>query len=216
VSERHPTEPSTETAPPHGFLADPPLTADVQALYDGDVEDVGYVMNLSRLWGHDPSAHESLFDLLGEAVAVAGLSFRQRGLLVSATASTIGDSYCSLAWGNRLAAAASPDVAASVLTGADDDPGLDATDRALVRWARAVVGRPARTTPEDLQPLRDAGFDDRQIFGITLFVSLRQAFSTVNGALGARPDSELVESAPHQVHTAVSYGRPAAAPAVHP
>ena len=38
-----------------------------------------------------------------------------------------------------------------------------------------------------MQALRDAGFDDAQIFAITVFVAARLAFSTVNDALGARP-----------------------------
>jgi hypothetical protein len=58
-----------------------------------------------------------------------------------------------------------------------------------------------------MQPLRDAGFDDQQIFAITLFVSLRLAFSSVNDALGARPDRELAESVPAPVRDAVTFGR---------
>jgi hypothetical protein len=46
---------------------------------------------------------------------------------------------------------------------------------------------------------------------MTLYVALRIAFSTVNDALGARPDRRLVEAAPAAVHDAVSYGRPTAA-----
>ena len=53
-----------------------------------------------------------LFALMDDMATAAGLSFRDRGLLVSAAASTMGDSYCSLAWGNRLAGASDADVAA--------------------------------------------------------------------------------------------------------
>jgi hypothetical protein len=60
----------------------------------------------------------------------------------------------------------------------------------------------------DVQDLRDAGFDETQIFAITTFVALRLAFSTVNDALGAAPDSELGRSMPGQVLSAVTFGRP--------
>jgi len=63
-------------------------------------------------------------------------------------------------------------------------------------------------TPHDVQALRDAGHDDTEIFAITLFVALRIAFSTVNDALGARPDPQLAAGAPEEVRTAVSFGRP--------
>ncbi|HYU02430.1 MAG TPA: hypothetical protein VEL02_01180, partial [Jatrophihabitantaceae bacterium] len=57
------------------------------------------------------------------------------------------------------------------------------------------------------QALRDAGYDDAQIVAITAYVALRIAFATVNGALGARPDHELNETAPAAVRDAVTYGR---------
>ena len=127
---------------------------------------------------------------------------------MSAAASTLGDSYCSLAWGARLATEVGDDTAAAVLTG--DDTGLDPTEQALARWARAVARDPNGTTAGDVQALRDAGFADDQIFGITAYVAARLAFSTVNDALGARPDAELVVAAPEVVRATVEWGRPPA------
>ena len=113
----------------------------------------------------------------------AGLSFRDRGILIAAMASTMGDSSCSLAWGGKLAGVADPDLAAGVLSGADE--GLSAAERALADWARRVTDDPNATTAADLDELRAAGYDDRQIVAITLFLGLRIAFSTVNDALGS-------------------------------
>ena len=79
------------------------MTPSAQALYDEDIADGGFVWNVSRLWGYQPETMEHLFDLMSEAFTPSGLSFRQRGILVAATASTLGDSYCSLAWGGKLA-----------------------------------------------------------------------------------------------------------------
>ena len=59
----------------------------------------------------------------------------------------------------------------------------------------------------DLNPLRAAGYDDAQIFAITVFVALRLAFATVNDALGVLPDRALLEDAPEPVRAAVTYGR---------
>jgi hypothetical protein len=43
---------------------------------------------------------------------------------------------------------------------------------------------------------------------MTVYVALRLAFSTINDALGARPDSAFRSSAPKAVLDAVDYGRP--------
>jgi SAM-dependent methyltransferase/alkylhydroperoxidase family enzyme len=192
-----------------GFLAEPATTPDVQRLYDDDLAELGYVMNVSRLWAQRPDLNVELFEVLGHATKAGQPTFRQRGILVSACASTLGDGYCALAWGKRLAGEAGDDVAAGVLRG--DDELLDDSDRALARWARRVTRAPNSTAAADVQALRDAGFVDEQIFAITVYIALRIAFSTVNDALGARPDRRLADSAPAPVRAAVTFGRPISA-----
>ena len=67
------------------------------------------------------------------------------------------------------------------------------------------------TTPrlEDVESLRSAGFNDAQIFAITVFTALRLAFSTVNDALGVGPDAALQAAAPGAVVEAIGFGRSA-------
>ena len=188
------------------FLGEPPVSPQVQALYDEDLADGGYVWNVSRLWAHQPDTLQALFGLMSQAFKASGLTFRQRGILVTAAASALGDSYCSLAWGGKLGHASAADTAAGVLTGGD--AGLTDQEKVMAGWARKVVRDPNGTTPADIQALRDAGLDDGQIFAITAFVALRLAFSTINDSLGAQPDAELAASLPQQVREAVTYGRP--------
>jgi uncharacterized peroxidase-related enzyme len=190
------------------FLHEPPVSPRVQALYDEDLADGGYIWNLSRLWAHQPETLKQLFELMSQAFTPSGLSFRQRGILVTAAASALGDSYCSLAWGSKLGTASDAAVAAGVLNGSD--AGLSDQEKAMAAWARKVATDPNATTPADIQALRDAGLDDGQIFAITSFVALRLAFSTINDALGTQPDAQLALSVPQQVREAVTYGRPAA------
>jgi uncharacterized peroxidase-related enzyme len=187
------------------YLSVPETSEEVQRLYDGDVADRGFVMNLSRIWAHRPQAKNDLVALVDLAADTGSLTVRQRAILIAAAASTLGDSYCSLAWGTRLSKTADADLAGAVLRG--DDGALDGAERALATWARQVARDPNGVAVADVQALRDAGFDDEQIFGITLFVALRLAFSTVNDALGASPDRQLAEDAPPQVRDAVDFGR---------
>lgn len=190
---------------PH-YLVDPDLTPPAQALLDKDVGELGYVMNLSRMWAHQPETNQGLFGLIDATIEAGGLSFRERGILVTACASTLGDSYCSLAWGKKLAAETDPATAASVLLGKDE--GLSPGEAAIANWARAITADPNGTDADDVQTLRDHGFSDAKIFAITVFVSLRIAFSTINDALGALPDGAYQSSVPPEVLAAVTYGRP--------
>ncbi len=189
-----------------GFLEEPPISPQAQELYDEDVAGSGYVRNVSRLWAYQPDTVKHLFELMSQVFRPSGLDFRQRGILVAAAASTLGDSYCSLAWGGKLSGASDPTLAAGVLNGSET--GLTDREKAMASWARKVVRDPNATTPEDIQELRDAGLTDQQIFAATAFVALRVAFSTINDALGASLDAQLVKSLPQAVTAAVTYGRP--------
>lgn len=193
---------------PSGFLDPPPVTTEAQRLFDDDMAELGFVMNASRLWAYQPATGEALFGLMRQAIAGARLSFRERGILVAASASAMHDSYCSLAWGSKLAAASDAATASGVLRGADDR--LTARERAMARWARKVAGAPNDTGAADVQELRDAGFGDDEIFAITVFVALRRGFATVNEALGTPPDAAYRTYAPPDVLDAVTYGRPIA------
>jgi uncharacterized peroxidase-related enzyme len=188
------------------FLEEPAASAQAQELFDEDLAEDGFVWNVSRLWAHQPDTLRQLFELMSQAFRASGLSFRQRGILVTAAASTLCDSYCSLAWGGKLAHATDADLAAGVLTGAD--AGLSDQEKAIAAWARKVAKDPNATTPADIAALRDCGLDDGQIFAVTTFVALRLAFSTINDSLGAQPDDRLARSLPPEVRAAVTYGRP--------
>jgi alkylhydroperoxidase family enzyme len=191
------------------FLSEPDETSPgVRRLYDADLADDGYVMNLTRVWAHVPEVTEAYERFVGSASAAAGeLSFRDKGVVIAAMAATLGDSYCATAWGARLAGASSPETSAAVLSGGDD-PGLDERERALARWARLITRDPSGASAGDVDELRAVGLTDPQIAGLTCYIAARIAFATVNDALGARPDRQLAEQAPEAVRAAITFGRP--------
>ena len=190
------------------FLDDAPHSLGAQRLFDNDVRGLGYVMNATKLWAHDPASLDGLSALLEHVTAAGSLTFRRRAVLVAACAAALGDSYCSLAWGSKLAGQTGAEVAERVLRG--DDAALDSTERALARWARQLARDPNSTTAADVEMLRAAGLTDAQIFATSVFVALRIAFSTVNDALGALPDQQLGAATPTAVRDAITFGRPIA------
>jgi uncharacterized peroxidase-related enzyme len=189
------------------FLPEAPESETSQRLFDADRDAHGYVWNFTRLWGWRPDFLEQFVALRLGLMEASTLTDRDFAVLVAATASTLGDSYCSFAWGEKLTKLSDADTAAAVLAGTPQPDGLNEREAALGEWARQVARDPNGTTAADVTSLRAAGLDDREIFDATFFISLRLAFSTVNDALGAAPDPQLVERVPAPVRRTVTYGR---------
>jgi alkylhydroperoxidase family enzyme len=174
--------------------------------YAEDVSARGYVMNLTRLWAWRPDVYDGFQELRTRLTKPSTLSPRELGVLVCGMAGGLGDSYCALAWGKKLADATDEATAAAVLAGKGTS-GLSKREAALAAWARRVAVDPNATTAADVEALRAAGLGEREIVEATLFIAFRIAFSTVNDALGARPDWQLAAAAPQGVREAVSFGR---------
>lgn len=187
------------------FLSDPPVSPPASAAYEESVASDGYVPNYLRLWCWRPEILEAFAKLRADLIADSTLSAREVAVMVASTASALGDSYCSLAWGERLAEASDGETAAGVIRG--EDAGLSQREAALAAWSRAVVNDPNATTESGVDRLRDAGLSEREIFEATAWIGLRLGFSTINDALGAQPDAQLIERVPDAVREAVSFGR---------
>jgi uncharacterized peroxidase-related enzyme len=190
------------------FISEP-NTPDASAFLAHEKAATGYVMNAERAWAWRPDIATIFAAMRQQLTDRSSLSPREVAALVCATARAVGDSYCSLAWGGRLAKLASPALAAAVLRDGDATE-LSPRERALARWTAQVVRDPNGSNRGQVDGLRETGLSDREIFEATAFIALRMAFSTINDALGARPDRELAEATPPEVRAAVTYGRPIA------
>ena len=189
------------------FMEEPAPSAGQERLYAADLAEDGYVWDLTRVWAHQPEAKEQLMRLFQMTAEAAGLSPRDRAVIVIAQAAAIGDSYCAVAWGKRLTDWSDPTTAIAALCA--EDGSFSERERALAAWARTVARSPGISTPRDIQRLRDAGFLEPQIVALTIFAGLRTAFSSINGALGSRPDPALMETLDPGVRAAITWGRTA-------
>ncbi|PKH40443.1 Ubiquinone/menaquinone biosynthesis C-methylase UbiE [Nocardioides alpinus] len=196
-------------APTTVHLDAAPTTAAAATLATEDEDDLGFVTNATRVWMHAPAAFEALFALIGSSAHGAAMTVAERGVATITATRLVGDTYCPLAWGDKLAGFASPDVAVSVMGGSDEL--LDDRSRAIAAWAGKVATAPQAVTASDVRAVRAAGFDDAQVLSLTVFVALRLAFSTVNGALGARPEQAYVDHVDPAVRTAWEQAFPARA-----
>ena len=183
-----------------------PQTAEAAAFLEKERQASGYVMNLERAWAWRPDVAEGFIALRKRLMEGSSLTAREFAVLVCASARTLGDSYCALAWGARLAQQSDASTAAAVLKG-KDAAALTARERALQKWAEQVVRDPNGARAEQIDALRAAGLSEREILETTVFIAFRLAFAAINDALGAPPDAELIAAAPPEVRAAVTYGR---------
>jgi uncharacterized peroxidase-related enzyme len=194
------------------FLGEPPASEETDAAFAEDRQADGYVWNSTRLWSWRPGLFDSFTALRASLTDVSTLTERDLAVLVTATVSQRNDSYCSLAWGPRLAKLTDNETAAHVLAGLSA-PALSDREAALADWARQVVRDPNATTSDDIARLREVGVGDREIFEATAYIAFRLALATVNDALGAAPDRQLAYAAPDPIREAVAFGRrPSAEP----
>jgi uncharacterized peroxidase-related enzyme len=188
------------------FLGEPPASETTTAAYAADREADGYVSNFRRLWCWRPDLDASFSALRASLMGFSELTEREWAVLVSSAVAERNDSYCSLAWGPRLAKLTDDETAAQVIAGVPA-PALSDREAALAAWARQVVRDPNSTTSDQVARLREVGLGDREVFEATALVGFRLAFSTINDALGAAPDRQLADAAPDPIRAAVSFGR---------
>ena len=193
------------------FLVEPHETPESAELYAASVATDGYVANYLRVWSHRPDLSAQFLALRSATVAGSGLDDREVAVVNAAAASARADSYCSLAWGAKLAGRTTETAAAAVI---EQRAPVDLTEReiALASWARAVVTDPGSTTQADVDRLRALGIADDDLVAVTLLAALRATFGSVNAALGAHPDGALLRNAPTSVREAVTFGRAPEAP----
>jgi uncharacterized peroxidase-related enzyme len=75
-------------------------------------------------------------------------------------------------------------MVAAIVAGNLDDAGLSAKERALLDYVKKVTEAAPRTTPEDVQQLRDAGWTEPQIAEAVYVTAMFAFFNRVADAFG--------------------------------
>lgn len=80
----------------------------------------------------------------------------------------------------------------AILEGKLDDADLTSAERTLLDYVKLVTQDAPRTTPEDVQKLRDAGWLENQIAEGVYITALFAFFNRVADAFGVPPQDYLV------------------------
>ncbi|HUG13740.1 MAG TPA: hypothetical protein VMM78_01880 [Thermomicrobiales bacterium] len=85
-------------------------------------------------------------------------------------------------------------VARSLANGEIDASGITAQDQAMLEYARKLTQTPAAMTDSDTVALRDAGFNDEQVWEVTFTISVFAMFNRMADAFGLQPPEETVRA----------------------
>lgn len=85
--------------------------------------------------------------------------------------------------------------------------GLSPAEVAMMAYAQKIVRDATSVTQRDIDELRGHGFSDAEILDITLVATARAFFSKTVDALGAEPESAILEQEP-ELRRTLAVGRP--------
>jgi uncharacterized peroxidase-related enzyme len=161
-----------------------------KALLEKVLADVGYISGTQRLLLVDPQIGlpgKQLHDYLNLRPE-SPFSRVQREMVATVVNGMIGAKPCLSAHCEAMRR----------LTGDDDfdehfvvkfpDYPMDAPTLALLRYARRLTGWPDQITDQDIQSMRDAGWDERAIYEATALISLFNFSGRIEAASGLPMD----------------------------
>ncbi|HIC80128.1 MAG TPA: peroxidase [Kiloniellaceae bacterium] len=157
-----------------------------RAMYDEARSAQGRIPNMIKAFSHRPQVMTAWAALL--ASIRDEMDFRRYELVTLAAARALRSSYCMLAHGSVLLREFY-DAETLRAIASDDVAGLDAADRAIMRFADKVVRDATAVTEADVDDLREHGLSEAEIFDIAAAAAVRCFFSKTLDALGAHPDA---------------------------
>jgi uncharacterized peroxidase-related enzyme len=176
----------------------PPEDADgaVRSLYERiqSVHPAGRVTHLWQTCAPDPAALDPLFTLVRSLLDdPAPLRRAQAEAIVVVVSATNGCGYCIAHHGPRLAAALGDEALARAVARDYREADLPARDRVLLDHAVALTCEPAERTEEDIERLREYGFDDAAILKATEIAALFNLVNRLVSGLGVRLEDGVEE-----------------------
>jgi len=172
--------------------------AEAQAPLDAVYERIlarssrGRVSNLWQAQGLDPAALDAV-DSMYQALmrTPAPLSQAQAELIALVVSATNGCGYCVAHHGPRLANALGDEALARAVALDYREANLTARDRVLLDYAVALTCEPSERKLEDIERVREYGFDDAMIVRATAITAFYNMVSRIASALGVGPEDGM-------------------------
>jgi len=130
------------------------------------------------------AAHRALCDRAARPAAEGGLGEAQHEMIAVVVSATNGCGYCVAHHGPRLARALGDESLAHAVAVDYREANLAARDRVLLDYAVALTCEPSERTRDDVERLREYGFDDAAILLATQVTAHFNAVNRIASALG--------------------------------
>jgi uncharacterized peroxidase-related enzyme len=152
----------------------------------------GRVANLWQVQGPQPAALEATFGLYRALMDdPAPLTRAQAELIALVVAATNGCAYCVAHHGPRLARALGDESLARAVARDYRQANLPAKDRVLLDAAVALTCEPCERKREDVERLREYGFDDGAILRATQIAAFYNLVSRIVCGLGVTLEADV-------------------------
>jgi uncharacterized peroxidase-related enzyme len=145
----------------------------------------GRVANVWQATALDPPGLAAVYGAYRALMAVpAPLSAAQAELIALVVSATNGCGYCVSHHGPRLARALGDEPLARAVAMDYREANLTARDRVLLDYAVALTCEPGERKLEDIERIREYGFDDAMIVKATEITGFYDLINRMVGALG--------------------------------
>ena len=174
-------------------------------IYQEDVKAKGYVANHTSAFSLRPEVYRAWQSLLNSIRS--NMRLRRFELVTFAAAQALKCTYCMLAHGSILRKNFFGPGELVAIAKDFRNAGLPAEEVALMDFAQKVTLEPNQITQRDFDLLREKGLSEQEILDVVLTVTARNFMSKTLDALGAEPDSALMNLEP-ELREALVIGRP--------
>jgi uncharacterized peroxidase-related enzyme len=184
--------------------------AEVREWYAEQTARWGYLPNYAAAFASRPEVARA-WTALNVAVR-NGMDRRRFEVATIAAAQALRSTYCTAAHSKFLRDACRDEPTMLAMAADPDGGSLDATDRAVISFARKVALDAAAVSPDDVDALRAVGLSDNDIADVVFAAAARAFFAKVLDGVGANADHQLGATFDPHVADQLTVGRPIAAP----
>ena len=168
----------------------------------------GYLPNYAAAFASRPDVARA-WSTLNKTVR-DGMDRRRFEIATIAAARALRSTYCTAAHAKFLRDVCDDEPTMRALAGDPAGETLDATDRAVMRFAAQVAIDASSIAQHDVDQLRDQGLTDADIADVVFAVAARSFFTRVLDALGVQADHQLGASFDPALREQLTVGRPIA------
>ncbi len=168
-----------------------PLPGATQKYFNVCVEKLGLIPNVLKAYAFDIAKFDAFTGMYNDLMlGDSGLSKLEREMIAVVVSSINRCWYCQVAHGATVRKLSGSPALGEAMVMNYRAANLDARQRAMLDFAAKLTASSAEIEEDDRATLRQAGFDDRDIFDIASVAGFFNMTNRVASAIDMRPNDE--------------------------